>query len=262
MIDRFVELGASVLTVNGGDPFNYRWTPDLIEYAWSRGLKVHVDTNGIMLKQKHYQLLLERTILLGLPLDGPSADIHDHMRDYPGHFNIVTGHLRELKGSGHPIKVNTVVTEENWMRVGELAQVLEQYQIARWSIYEFFPMEAGERNRQRFELRDDHWDRALQAIEPKARTFTIEPGPRVERVSSTFVATHAGEVYLKPMAGPARFIGSVFDDHIIDVWRSLGQTSERDRARGRYMPPTPQLGSLDAGSSREIPRGDDLIQLL
>ena len=247
VIDRISELGVDVLTISGGDPFNYKWFPELVIYAAKGGMQLHVDTNSLKLREEHYSMLEEHVSWLGLPLDGPNAEISDTVRDYPGHFASVTKHLDALRSRDIQIKVNTVVTEQNWSSIGALAQLLEEYRINRWSLYEFFPLEAGLKNRERFELGDGHWELAVAAAQLSERPFTVEPGSRDDRRPTYFLVDHQGRLIIKQTNESHLVLGSIFEDTTVKLWEQHGQRSIRSSARTRYN--LPMLTTLSSGNA-------------
>ena len=91
IVDRIAELGFRFLTIGGGDPFQYSFLPKILYQAKAASLFVHVDTHAKSMRQLPIirKVLNEAVDLLGLPLDGSVAALHDEMRSAPGHFDIV-----------------------------------------------------------------------------------------------------------------------------------------------------------------------------
>src|SRR5262249_54830212 len=146
VVRRCYELGAKVITFGGGDPFKFAPIERIVELAHSLGLEIQIDTNAISLTPRHYPLLTDYVSLLGLPLDGPAASIHDSIRSAPGHFEMIQRHLAALQDRSLSIKINTVVTALNSAEVPMIAPLLNEYpSVQRWSLYQFWPLERGRR---------------------------------------------------------------------------------------------------------------------
>ena len=71
------------------------------------------------------------TSLLSLPIDGPNAKIHDKIRNWNGHFNIITKRISEIQGLNvqTAVKINTVVMKPNIEYINEIAGLLYQKNI-------------------------------------------------------------------------------------------------------------------------------------
>jgi MoaA/NifB/PqqE/SkfB family radical SAM enzyme len=88
IVDRVVEWHVEAITFGGGDPFMYGQFRDLLLYCFGK-LFIHVDTNGINLKDPDFELMQKGVALLGLPVDGSNAAVHGVMRDDLTHFKSV-----------------------------------------------------------------------------------------------------------------------------------------------------------------------------
>ena len=115
VVERIAELGFTRLTFGGGDPFQYRFIVSTLELAKTRGLFVHVDTHGLGLRETDETLALLRSTvdLLGLPLDGSSAAVHDEMRQSPGHYARCLRKVAWLGDFHSRLKLNTIVSKFN-----------------------------------------------------------------------------------------------------------------------------------------------------
>lgn len=137
IIDYLVKFNPRMITIGGGDPFNNNEILDLIRYIKERGISVHVDTNGVALKPDMYKSIICNVDILGLPLDGDEKS-HDKLRGLQGHFNKVISHLNNLSSLGYRVKINTVITKQNYLSLNKLAMVLNQYPLLYWSLHEYW----------------------------------------------------------------------------------------------------------------------------
>lgn len=142
VVDRIATLGFSHLTLGGGDPFQYVFISAVARKAHEQGLFVHIDTHGksLLPTQTNTELLTQFVDLVGLPLDGSSADVHDTMRRSRGHFELVRKRIKWLKVHGYRIKINTLVSAQNIDSLLALADFISEISPSRWSLYQFWPL--------------------------------------------------------------------------------------------------------------------------
>ncbi len=128
----------------------YKGFPLLLESTVSEGIFIQVDTNALALHNRHIPTIKQSVNLLGLPLEGTES-VHTVMRSHPTQFKIVTKWLEKLVNEGVPIKINTVVSKINIHDLDGLAQLLKNFPIHVWSLYQFWPLALGNSNQQLFE---------------------------------------------------------------------------------------------------------------
>lgn len=128
--------GIDSITISGGDPLNYIFIKDCISIL-SNIPFIQIDTNGIKLTERDDEWMMGKIQLLGLPLDGSNVNTHRITRS-EDHFHKIINHLNRLKDKNLPIKINTVVHKGNIGDLLELAKLLSDFNIALWSIYEFW----------------------------------------------------------------------------------------------------------------------------
>lgn len=147
VVERVADLGFSSITLGGGDPFQYPFIRGVIMLAKMQGLNVHVDTHGRSLTPTilNAEVMTTSVDLLGLPLDGPNAAIHDSMRGSLGHFDLVLRRFAWLQSLGVTVKINTMISGQNLGELTALAMLVHRLAPSRWSIYQFWPLgPAGE----------------------------------------------------------------------------------------------------------------------
>jgi len=232
----------SVITLGGGDPFQHRFLPDLVRLAKESGLIVHIDTNGIALREtsENYRLIESGVDLLGLPLDGSDEMLHGTMRSSPRHFRLVMEKLKWLDGLRAKIKLNTIVTAVNASRLGDLADLVGALQPARWSIYQYWPLSMGAAVWEKHALGDATFRAATGPLATFERLSSIHVevnSQACRRLTYPFVS-HTGELYVHSAVSPRDYepLGSIFDDAVVaELKRRCGP--ERSNAQSRYIKP-------------------------
>lgn len=190
VIRRCREVGATWITIGGGDPAMMPFLPDLLRNAKAIGLLVHLDTNGIGLS-KHISVAgVASTIdLLGLPLDGPAA-AHDRVRADIGHFQIVMSALRLAKETGIPLKLNTMLCSVNAPYIEDIAALVREVEPLAWSIYRYWPMAAGAAVASRYDLDETTYRGVTASIANKVTIQTrVEVADAAERSGRTLLVT-------------------------------------------------------------------------
>ena len=223
IFDRIATLNPSKITIAGGDPFNYRFLTRLIEIAFNACRNVHVDTNAHGLKETHLSLLKEKVKLVGLPLDGSNAAMHGKMRGRADHFDLIVKWISILRDYGITIKINTVISNLNKEDVHKIGKLIETGPIAQWSLFQFWPMEAGKRNEATYSIAEDEVMEVINHIRQLYPALPVRSGTIEERKGGYLFVNHDGNVSTVNPKNHSIYanIGSIFEDDIISKWATL-----------------------------------------
>lgn len=240
IVDRVSALGFRVLTLGGGDPFQYSFISSIAERAKNCGIYVHVDTHAKSLREtsKNRLMLINSVDLVGLPLDGGSASIHDAMRGAPGHFNLIVDRVRWLREIGVKFKINTIVSRANIESLPEMARVIAEMCPARWSIYQYMPLGPAAIVSEKHCIDVDEFDRAVSSIEGLSDgsfPLPVEVSNRYARRQTYPIVHHDGTVSVHSDVDERsmRRICSIFDSDAGCIINS-SCNGERDSASSRY----------------------------
>lgn len=242
VVTRLRTLGFSAITFGGGDPFAVPFLPSLISLARGLGFFVHVDTNAIGLSttEASYSLVGGFIDLLGLPLDGPNAEVHDRIRRSKGHFQTVERVLRFLAPFRSKTKINTFVSAQNVACLPELGALVAEFGVSRWSVYEYWPLAGGRTAAAQHELGDaDFLASATAACARVSPTETVvEIVPAGARRLTYPLVDHRGILYVHSNTqGEFDELGSIFDDSNAARAARLC-VGDRPEAASRYTRPT------------------------
>jgi MoaA/NifB/PqqE/SkfB family radical SAM enzyme len=240
IIDRVSDLGFRAITIGGGDPFQYAFIERIIRRASGAPLFVHVDTHAKSLSEspETMKLLFDAVDLLGLPLDGPSAIVHDEMRSSPGHFELMQRRFRWLQGFRERLKINTILSSRNIGFIDRLADLVQTLAPARWSIYQYWPLGPAARAVASHGLCGDEFLGAANRIlsHTKMDCTTVEINREDDRRLTYPIVHHDGTIYVHS-SNPSddfRSLGSIFDDSaVVRLFASCH--GERARAATRYL---------------------------
>jgi len=218
VVSRIAELGFTSITLGGGDPFQYSFIGDVVRLVNQLGLNVHLDTHGRSLRHTagNAALITECVDLIGLPLDGASATLHDYMRGSIGHFDIVMRRLSWLQGLGTRVKINTMISSQNVSELPELARLVGALSPWGWSIYQFWPLGPAHAVSMRHEASTEEFvARAGEAsvIVSGAGSTVVEVSKQLRRRSTYPLIYHDGSINVHSgnEANSLVCIGSIFD---------------------------------------------------
>lgn len=125
MINEFVGLGTSRLSITGGEPLLRNDLPAVIHYARKKGLFVSLATNGSLVAEQIDGLRDVNSA--NLTLDGPES-IHDRQRG-KGNFKKVIHAIELFKRKGIPVYVVSVATKNNCARIPEVLELARSLEI-------------------------------------------------------------------------------------------------------------------------------------
>lgn len=236
IVDRCAELGAAVITIGGGDPMAFRAIESMIVRCRDHNVEVHIDTNAISLRPRHIPLLRDSVSLVSMPLDGSASAVHDEMRSYPGHFDIVLNRITSLPHGTPRLKINTVVSRKNRADMVNMVDLISRLSPFRWSLYQYWPLSLGSRSARFHQLDEFEFTEVANSLPPAIGDCDVEINPIAERAGTYLFVSHDGEVYTHHASDNNSYVmlGSIFSDETIESWRSLSIPSVRARAIGRY----------------------------
>jgi radical SAM protein len=134
-----------LLVLTGGDPFKRPDLCGLVRHATNLGMQVAVTPSATPLVTREAIARLWHAGLsrLAVSLDGPDAASHDRFRGVAGSFERTLEIIKDARRLGLPVQVNTTLTPGNWERIEEFARLLDELQIALWSVFFLVPVGRG-----------------------------------------------------------------------------------------------------------------------
>ena len=131
---------------------------------------MYLSTNGLLLIKELYGKIVPYINVLGLPLDGPSAEMNAKVTRGGELFESTTKHLENFYKNPpkHLVKIGTVVTKINKEDIVNIRNVLygtpESYQPDVWRIYEFSPLGESLKNRDKFEISEEEFVKIVNRV--------------------------------------------------------------------------------------------------
>ena len=122
VIDEFVQLGMIGLTLDGGEPLARRDIDKIIDKLFGAGIKIVINTNGILVPQKIESV--KKALRINVSLDGPE-EYHDSMRG-KGSFEKAVRGIRKAREEGVSVKLRCTMHRHNMRSVPELVRLAEE----------------------------------------------------------------------------------------------------------------------------------------
>lgn len=121
-LDQICELGARWITFSGGEVLLRDDLREIISHAKAKGIRVFIDTNGVLLPQKIDELRGVDRITLSL--DGPE-EVHDSVRGQ-GTFARVLRAIDACRDNGIPAVLVCVLAKHNLHLVHEVINIASE----------------------------------------------------------------------------------------------------------------------------------------
>ncbi len=118
------EIGIKVISFSGGEPFVHKGVWEILDHAFSLGLKVQLVTNGTLLKKEHIPIL-EKLDCCTVSLDG-MRDSHDLIRGKKGSWDRTIKTIEMYTESDIVWGTNTVIQRDNFTELKELFNLIQK----------------------------------------------------------------------------------------------------------------------------------------
>jgi len=108
------ELGCRSVKLSGGEPFTRKDIFELLDYIKEKKLRLTVETNAVRIRQKEARALKEaRAGQVAVSLDGPTASLHEALRNVEGSFNDALEGIRAIREEGLNLQIITALWRGN-----------------------------------------------------------------------------------------------------------------------------------------------------
>lgn len=125
IIDELKSLGTKMISFTGGEPLLRSDIKEIIDYTHKSGIKVNINTNGVLFQDKISEL--DNLDSVKFSLDGPQG-INDYMRGQ-GTFQKVAESIKIATKKGILTSIVTVLTKYNLDSIDYLINLAEKLDI-------------------------------------------------------------------------------------------------------------------------------------
>jgi len=115
IIDSLVTLGVRMIGWTGGEPLLRSDLEELTEYAWNKGIRSNVTTNGVLLeRERALRLISAGCHTVQISLDGSTPERNRRIRGTSDEeFDLIVQAIRISKDLGARVVMATLVGREN-----------------------------------------------------------------------------------------------------------------------------------------------------
>ena len=145
LIDEIAAMRAPLFVFTGGDPLKRPDIYELVRHAAQRELRPSMTPSATPLLTREAIAKLKDAGLarLAISLDGPTAEIHDGFRRVAGSFARTLEAARWAREIGLSVQINTTITRHNLVLLDDIIVLLEELDIALWSVFFLVPTGRG-----------------------------------------------------------------------------------------------------------------------
>ena len=227
-IDYVAEQGVKKITISGGDPLNREDIFIIINHCLEKGIKLNMDTVGSVLLEEDYVLqkkynntfsweVLSKLECIGIPLDGSSSIIANKFRNESNDF--VENQLKiisKLIKNNCKVSVNTVLSKNNIHDVKNIFEILNNYNIKKWQIFQFMGIgQIAVHNADMFDVSVNEFENVKQEIFDftKNSSFIVNVKSEEDRFSRYIIIDSLGDAfYIESRENSKIEIGSILSE--------------------------------------------------
>lgn len=141
LVDQVEQCGDPIFVLTGGDPLMRDDIYKVVEYATNKGLRVAVSPSatGRLRPQALQALSRAGCKRISLSIDAASEEEHDRFRGVKGSWKRTIDGAHAAREAGLEVQINTTISHFNHETVWDLVPVLEELDIALWSLFFIVP---------------------------------------------------------------------------------------------------------------------------
>ncbi|HOW56634.1 MAG TPA: radical SAM protein [Smithellaceae bacterium] len=144
LLNEIAAFAKPVIILTGGEPLLRTDIYDIASYGTSKGLRMVLATNGLLVDDKAARHLKASGIKrVSISLDGKDAQSHDTFRGQTGAFAGALKGIASLKNTGLEFQINTTVTAANLHQVKDIMELAVNMGAAAHHIFLLVPTGRG-----------------------------------------------------------------------------------------------------------------------
>lgn len=166
LVNIFASWGVQTITLGGGNPLLYRHLRSALQLFSQANIQVGIITEGIDMTGGLTDTISEYVQWIRFSLDGPTPQIHDHIRNRPGLFDCVIKGIEELRSRAAPptIGLNCVIQKANWDLLPQMMDLAENIGVDVL----LFKLPHGEDQAGRFLPSAEEWTKVVEFVHSAA----------------------------------------------------------------------------------------------
>ena len=225
VIDKIAEVGIKKLTFTGGEPLLLEKINNLILYAKCKGIMASLTTNAILLENNKTEcgFLFENLDWLTLSLDGADDRVQSQMgrnAEHAKRVKQILTYANEYPKRKCKLKINTVVSKLNKDDLIYLADIVKEYKIDRWKLFQFTPVRGKAVDSKKiYNITDQDFNDVANNIKVRlaGERIILSICGRTNIESAHFVIFPDGDIRISNDCKD-RVVGNILKDDIIGIW--------------------------------------------
>jgi MoaA/NifB/PqqE/SkfB family radical SAM enzyme len=144
LITELHEQRISHLYVSGGEPLLYDGIDEVLQHAYSLGMKITLATNGVEI-EKHIHIIKNCVDVVSMSLDG-IGETHDFFRGVSGSFDHALKMLDLLNLHGVKTKISAIVWKRNVDQLEEMIALVKSKGVMKINLNILVPVGRAKEN--------------------------------------------------------------------------------------------------------------------
>lgn len=125
MVDELYGMGTRLIFLLGGEPLLHEDIGEIINYIVSKGIILHLITNGTLIKRKLNEI--KKAHVICVSLDGP-REFNDVYRG-KGTYNVIVDNIKVALEHNLPVRIHPVLTRNSIKILPEFVKLCEELNI-------------------------------------------------------------------------------------------------------------------------------------
>ena len=195
IIDEIVKTGIRKVTISGGEPLCSNNFLETIKYMYEKKLEIILHTNGLKLNKKLAEQIAPMISRISLTLDASNNDMMKKMRKNEELLNHTLFLIELFNNLNVKVNIKTLVTKVNKEDIINIGKILQSLPIQYWSLLEFNPIGRGKKNKNKFYISCEEFDKVVLKIKNKFSDIPIRARRYSLANSQYCFISPNGEVY-------------------------------------------------------------------
>lgn len=143
LISEIAALGTSGISFYGGEPLLRNDLVELVAWAGSLGLTIHLTTNGYLMTRGLAEDLISAGVnLFTISLDGATAEVNDRQRGVAGAFQRAVEAIGHIRAAREKLKLDTrlavasTLTPDNLGELDDLIALVRRLGVDSYTVFE------------------------------------------------------------------------------------------------------------------------------
>ena len=175
LIDEIAKVAKPVFVLSGGEPLFRPDLFDIAEYGVATGFRMALATNGTLVNSLTAARIADVGISrVAISLDGADPATHDFFRGMPGSHALALRGIRNLRGEGVSVQINSTIAKHNVAEVERLLDLALAVGADALHLFMLVPVGCGLEIAPAQMLPADEYERVLSWFDEASRTCPID----------------------------------------------------------------------------------------